>query len=320
MGDNNKQKITINEDAKKFAELDFKRFKKKNKDFYDSKSELKDQYFQYLLELLPDAIEFCVKFGHIQDARVQEAKMGIYTKINDPDFIKLLKKEIKHDNEIGNIKLFPIIAKEILEEAKKENDKILAQDPNATNLYDVSDVSELSQIILKKKINKLEKIGVPVSVAFDLLSIIPNKKAISFSERFRIKMFYLCLYEHSKTVKIPFKEIIDTMIPDEYYPGFILFALLERKEVFGNMTDAQKELYLSISNWCFDTMEKDLSNKCVENIILSYINGRRRDEMKGRDGNRRYALSSLSETDYARIAKTVQNFIANDDSVKKYLN
>ena len=146
---NNERKFKINEDAKSFAKASFKRFKKQNRGYYDSKSELKDGYAAYLLERFPGAIDFCVKYGHIPDDEVQEAKNAIYTKINDPAFIKLIKKEIKHDNEIENIKLFPIIAKEILAECKKVNDELIANDPNART-YDVSDVSELSQMIMEK--------------------------------------------------------------------------------------------------------------------------------------------------------------------------
>ena len=66
-------------------------------------------------------------------------------------------------------------------------------------------------------------------------------------------------------------------------------------------------------------MEKDLKKEEIESIVKIYINGRRKDEAQGKDGNRRYALSSLSETDYPRINKVITAMIANDDNIKKYL-
>ena len=315
----NDRKIKINEDAKDFAKASLKRYKKANKDYFDSKSELKENYYRYLLDLLPGAIDFCIKYGHIQNEEVQKTKVEIYTKINEASFIKLMKKEVKHDNEIGNIKLFPIIAKEILQEAKRVNDALLAEDPNAKT-YDVSDVLELSQLIMKKKLKKMEKNEISQSLAFDILSIIPNKKAIEYSQFFRIKSLYDCLYEHAKEENIPFAAVVDAVIPKEYYPAFITFALLERKEKFSKLTDLQKKLYLDISTWCFETMNNDLSAKELDAVLKTYISSRRKDEAQSKDSNRRYALASLSETEYERIAKAVKNAIANDDSAKKYLN
>lgn len=316
----NDRQVKINDDAKEFAKATLKRFKKQNKGYFDSKEEMKDQYSEFLLERLPGAIDFCVRYGHLRDnENVQEVKAAIYTKINDPSFIKLIKKEIKHGNDIDNIKLFPIIAREILQKAKEVNDQILAEDPNGRT-YDVSDVSELSKLIMKKKLSKLEKAGVSTATAFDVLSVVPTKKAIEYSQFFRIKSIYDYLYEHAKNEEINFAKIMDIVIPEAYYPAFITFALLERKEKFSKLTDNQKALYLAISTWCFDTMNNRLTNKELDAVIRSYVNSRKNDEAKGKDGNRRYALASLSEDEYERIAKTVKNLIAHDDSMKKYLN
>ena len=64
-----------------------------------------------------------------------------------------MEKEIKNGNKIENIKLLPIIIKEILMEIKRANDAALASDPNA-KLYDASDLVELVQLILKKSLKK----------------------------------------------------------------------------------------------------------------------------------------------------------------------
>ncbi len=318
--DNNRKdrNVTINDDAKEFAKSTLKRYKKNNGDYFDSKKELRSSYAMYLIDLLPDTIEFIVKYGYINKPEIQEVKTGVFQKLTDPDFIKVITKEIKNDNKIKNIKLMPIIINEILREAKKLNDQRLAENPNA-EIYDMTDLVELSRLILKKKLKKFEKAGINMNLAFDILSIIPNDTVLNSSQFYRVHGFYDCIYEHAKSIAVPFGEIMDIVVNEDYYPLFITFALLERKEKFTKLTDSQKALYLEISNWCFKIMEKDLKKEEIESIVKIYINGRRKDEAQGKDGNRRYALSSLSETDYPRINKVITAMIANDDNIKKYL-
>ena len=315
---NKNRKIHIPEDVKEFAKADFKKFKKRNSDYYDSKKELKQGYYLYLVDLFPPVIEFIVKYGYINNDDVQQVKNRALAKINDMDFIKVVKKTIKRGDDIENIKLLPIIIKEILIEAKKRNDAILAVNPNG-KIYDMSDLTELSYLILKKKMKKFEKAGISTSLAFDVLSIIPCKEALKSSQMYRIHALYDTLYEHAKTTQIDFDKLIDLAVDEDYHLACITFALLERKEKFSKLTDSQKTLYLAITNWCFNTMEKKLKKQEVYELINIYVKSRIRDDKNGRDSNRRYSLSSLSEEDYPRIATVVKRIIADDDSVKKYL-
>ena len=315
---NKNRKIHIPEDVKEFAKADFKKFTKRNSDYYDSKKELKQGYYLYLVDLFPPVIEFIVKYGYINNDDVQQVKNRALAKINDMDFIKVVKKTIKRGDDIENIKLLPIIIKEILIEAKKRNDAILAENPNG-KIYDMSDLTELSYLILKKKMKKFEKAGISTSLAFDVLSIIPCKEALKSSHMYRIHALYDTLYEHAKTAQIDFDKLIDLAVDEDYHLACISFALLERKEKFSKLTDSQKTLYLAITNWCFNTMEKKLKKQEVYELINVYVRARIRDDKNGRDSNRRYSLSSLSEEDYPRIATVVKRIIADDDSVKKYL-
>ena len=315
---NKNRKVHIPGDVKEFAKADFKKFKKRNSDYYDSKKELKQGYYLYLVDLFPPVIEFIVKYGYINNDDVQQVKHQALAKINDMDFIKVVKKTIKRGDDIENIKLLPIIIKEILMEAKKRNDAILAENPNG-KIYDMSDLTELSYLILKKKMKKFEKAGIPASLAFDVLSIIPCKEALKSSQMYRIHALYDTLYEHAKTTQIDFDKLIDLAVDEDYHLACITFALLERKEKFSKLTDSQKTLYLAITNWCFNTMEKKLKKQEVYELINIYVKSRIRDDKNGRDSNRRYSLSSLSEEDYPRIATVVKRIIADDDSVKKYL-
>ena len=86
-------------------------------------------------------------------------------------------------------------------------------------------------------------------------------------------------------------------------------ALLERKERFSDLNESQKAFYLQVSTWCFDTLEKELSKNEIVSILETYISTRKRDELNGRDGNRRYALSTLSEDDYPKLKKIINDMI-----------
>jgi hypothetical protein len=311
------KKIRINEDVREFAKLTLKKYKKENGNFFDSKKETKESYYMSLVDLLPEVIMFVVKFGHVQNEEIQNVKTLIYQKLTDYDFIKVLKKELKNKNKIKNIKLFPIIIQEILEEAKKVNDQLLAQDKNAET-YRMDDIQELLQIILKKRLKKFAKAGIDTATSLDVLSIIPCDEALDISQFYRIKSFFDCLYEHVKGVAIPFETIMSLVTSEEYYPMFITFALLERKERFAKFTEAQKTLYVDISTWCFKTME-GLKSDAIKSIINVYINGRKKDDSQGKDGNRRYNLSTLVPDDYPKITKVINAMLSHDESIKKYL-
>ena len=311
------KKIRINDDVKDFAKMTLKKFKKENDDFYESKKETKLSYYMYLIDLLPDVIEFVTKYGHVQQQDVQDMKTLIYQKLTDYDFIKVLKKEIKNKNKIKNIKLLPIIINEILAEAKRVNDQRLAEDKNA-EIYKMEDIQELLELILKKKLKKFAKAGIDKATSVDVLSTIPCDDALNISQFYRIKSFYDCLYEHVKGVAIPFEKIMELLVDEEYYPLFVSFALLERKERFSKFTEAQKTLYVDISSWCFKVMESSKSDT-IKSIINVYINGRKRDDSQGKDSNRRYNLSTLVPDDYPKITKVINAMLSHDESIKKYL-
>lgn len=309
---NKNKKNGINNDAKDFANITFKKWKKDN-DWYDGKKERLKAYYGYLTDRLPDTLEWVIKFGHTN----KETKNLIYTKLVDEGYIKYLTKIVKKGDKIKNIKYLPIIIKEIIQKADQENTERLAQDPNA-KLYNMTDLAELSVLILKKKLKKMKKAGIETKLAFDILSIIPTDDVLSSSQIYRIHTFYECLYEHSKKEEVPYALIMDNIVDETFFPTFIAFSLLERKDKFARLDDNQKKLYLTISNWCFDTMEK-LHKDEIEAIVNTFITSRKKDEGNNKDSARRYPLSSLSETDYPKIFKVITKMVSENDSIKKYL-
>lgn len=312
MAENN---IKIPADVKDFAKANFKKFKKKEGDYYDSKKELKKGYYYYLLELLPKTIEFLVKFGYLKE--VSDVKDACFDKFTDEDFIKLIKKEVKAGNKIENLKIYPILIAEMLNVINKQNAEILQQNPNA-NIYTGNDLIELSKLILKKKLKKFEKNEIDESIAFDVLSIIPDDSVLGRSAPHRFASLCRILNEHAKTKTINFEKIVSLLMREDYYAALVRFVLLERKEVFGRLTDKQKEYYLTVSTWAFNTFE-NLDNNAIKVVLDTYIQARKRDDGQGKDAPRRYALTSLSETDYPRIYKAVNKKIAENENNKKYL-
>lgn len=317
---NNNKKISIDDNVQEFARLNIKKFKKQSEDYYESKKELKYDYYLHLIGLLPDAITFVLRYGYVRNDKIQSTKNEIFKKLTEEDFVKVLRKELKSGEKIENIKLLPILYREILAEAEKENQVLLAEDPNA-KIYKLDDIVELSQLILKKPLKKMEKSGVDEAVAFDALSVIPTDKVfkvVKYSQNYRIRVLFEVLYDHAKTKPLVFKNIIKNLVDEDYYPMIAAFALLERKEKFGNLTDSQKSFYIDITNWMLGTMEA-LPTKQIEEILRTYVNARGRDARANRDGNRRYLLSTLSERDYPKITKVVRVYGERYPDAKKYL-
>ena len=331
-GKNNKDRFKINEDALNFSRMSFdeakhesKRYRKGKDDAIDvfgycDKDERRDAWAEYLFGLLPETINFVVRYGHMQEPEVKNVVNGVYERFYDcPKLLKLIKRELKDDNEIENIKLFPIMAATYVSMVKDRNNKVLADNQNAETI-DLSDIVKIVKMILKKRIDKLEKIGIETGMSMDLLCIIPCNQAMKIGTTFRLKSFFDALYEYAKEVKVPFEDLIDAMFDEEWIPLIIKFALLERKEKFSKLTDNQKNLYLDISNYCFNMMENKLDEDQLEAILKSYADARRIDDSKGRDTNRRYALNSLSENEYPRITSVIKKMTVNNDSIEKYFN
>lgn len=312
----NKNKFKVPSEVKEFAKASYKKYKKHND--FDSKKEAMKSFNLYLMDMLPEVIEPMVKYGYLIKREEPEIHNAVLNKFCNEDFIKSVKKELKRGNKIKNIKLFPIIIGEMIETINSQNAQILSENPNAT-VYTGSDLIELGQMILSKKIKKFTKAGIDENIAFDVLSIIPTDSCLEKSYNFRIASFEKVLYEHSKAKVIPFAEIMNLLVDKEWYAPFIKFFLCERKEVFGHLTDNQKAFYLSVSNWCFDTLES-LDRISIERILDTIIQARKIDESKGKDSPRRYSLTSLSETDYPRIFKMVQKKVSESEVNKKYLS
>ena len=183
----------------------------------------------------------------------------------------------------------------------------------------MSDVVEISKLILNKKIKKFKKAGLDEDLAFDVLSIIPTPEVLKKSKFHYIRNLFVTLYAHAKEKEIDFGRVIKCLFKnnDEYIPEIITFALLERKEKITSFTDTQKKLFNNITEFCFKTME-DMKKDEIQNILNAYVESRKRDESQNKDANRRYYISSLPEKDYPHIIKVVSKMCDKDENIKKY--
>ena len=316
MGKDRRDKgFRIPDDALKMAKTSLKKFKKKNDDYYDGKKEMKKAYYEELVDLLPDTIALLVRYGHVKE--VQEIKDQLYEKLVDPQFVKVLKHLIEDKVDVKNIKMLPIVIRDIVHMAKQQEAKDKETDVNAEG-YDVEDLIELSKLILKKKIKKMKNEGIDEDVAFQCLSVIPCDKVLEDKQvNYRLRVLMNVLYELAKTKEIEFGKVIGMLIPEKYASVVILFCLLERKDKFASFNENQQKFFIQINGWIFDVLE-DMERNQVESILNTYVDTRKRDESNGRDGNRRYFLKSLPETDYPRVRKVIDRMLESDSSVEKY--
>lgn len=317
MPSNNKndRKIKVPNQVNEFTKISFKSFRK-GFSYTENKKEARKEYYDYLIDLLPQTVDFLVRYGHLNDEKVQAKKAKIYHKLSDPKFVARIIKFVKTNGNDG-LELLPIVLKDIMLATKRHND---AEESNGgKDVYDVSDWVELAKVCLKKKLKKMEKRGIPKSTAFDLLCIIPDERAVSINRFYRVRAINECLYEHAKTEEIPYADIMKVLIDKDLWGVFITFALLERKDRFTKLTEMQQKLYITMTTWCFEQMN-GMSAKDIEEILRIYISSRKRDELKNKDSARRYTLTLITEDEYPKLAKVIRALIQKDNGNEKYLS
>ena len=313
------KQFEFTKDVEKFIkrdiEEDLKKFVKKNKDYYDSKKECRKAYFRYLSELLPEVLHVLTKYGYRQE--VQQIKGAVYSKLVNPEFVKVLTKMVKKDEVVEGIELYPIVANDIIREIDAQYRENLKVNPDAGK-PDVSDIVTLSRLILDKKIKKCVKKGIDENVAFDLLSIIPCKECMKDRQpMYRTRLFMEKLYQHASNKEIEMEPIVRYIYKDEYASNLIGFMLMERKDKTKNFNDMQMKFFIQCNEWLFNTLE-EYDEESIRRILEAYINMRKEDEKSGKDCDRRYHISSLPDKDYPRIKKVVSILLKKDEENSKY--
>lgn len=305
----------IPEDVKLFASLTEKKYMKKYADDYDSKKQKKKAYYEMLISELPEVIKLLVFYSQVKE--VIEIKHDIYARLFDKKLIKKITKIVDEDiDEIENITYFPIVIYDVIKEATMQHAKEKEEDPEAKG-FDLSDLINLSNKILRKKMKKLEKHGISKELAFDCLSVVPTSKVLE-KGMYRMRLLMNVIYTHAKTEDIDIEQIMKYVVTSNYYPVIITYLLLERKSEFVNMDDKQKEFFNKVTDWVFNTLE-EMDKTEIRQILISYFNARKRDKGQNKDSNRRFFLGSLPESDFPNITKVIEKIKSTDSSIEEFL-
>lgn len=319
---NNGRQFTLSQDVKDFASASLKKYKKTvSKDPWmdTDKKSIKKGYYNYLIDMLPDVTETLVFNGNNQ--AVKDMTTSIYEKLMNPDFIKRLGKLIDSEGKdaFENADLYPVVINGMLRTAKEWTKKLQEEAKDGNISINTEDLVDLQMKLLKKRMKKMKKAGVPDAIAFDVLCVLPKPQLLERSGGYWMRQVFNVLYEHAKTTKeIPFEKIVEVLITEEFYPTLITTMLLERKEIYVQMTDQQKEFFNSCTEWMFNQMES-MNKAVIYEILQSYADVRKRDKAQGRDSNRRYFMSSLPDTDFPKICKVLAKLEDESEWVKEFM-
>lgn len=316
-----KNGFKIPDKVNEFIEFDWKKEKKKLKKHDYSKKEAKIYASDNFVSLLLGdnaALEFVLRYGY----RQEDVRNEIYAQIANAENKKLIQYIAKLQDkgeleQFGASNLLPIALFDIIAEANRLNKEIKANNPEDTT-YNVDDLYALSNALLKKSIKKATKKGIDEDLAFDLLSVIPCKDALKYSKEFRYRTVLNVLYLHAQKKEIDFKKVVELLFSASDYTNLILTALLERKERIERFNEKQKVFFNDITEWVLNELE-DMERASIVDVLETYVNRRKKDAERGRDGNRRYYISSLPSSSYPNITKAVDKVIKNDEDAKKYL-
>ena len=316
---NNRRPIEIPDEVKCFAKWDRQSYHKHVKGCYSKKDE-KQYFWEDKLACLGPTILFLCKYGNLQDENVKEIKDLSYAQFCERDQ-KLVKKIIKTIKKgdydmIENLEYLPIILREIMTEATKYKEQLIKEGDEPVPIEGMAEICEL---ILKKKIKKLVKKGIPENLAYDMLLVVPEKDALKFNRYTRARQLFDVLYLYAgNNINIDVKLVLKSLIDNNDYPLIISYALQERKEKFKGFNDVQMKFVVETNEWIFDQLE-DMDDHEIKQIIENYIRVRSKDAAQGKDGNRRYCLSSLPESDYPNITRVIKMIKNNNPDAEKYL-
>lgn len=314
-------------EVEEFANASFKKHKKEYKDYFDSKKELRKDYFDQLAANLPNVIEWLLRNKHKPQEKIQNIKDKCYEKFageNSEEFNAHLTKIVEKYGveDIPNIELLPIILSEIVREILKHNatekEKAESGEKDTADIVQgPDDLYKLINVINKKRLKKAVKKGIPEAVAFDMLTVMPVKHAAQYSAFYKVKELFDILYLYSDKEPLPFGMIIKFLFDKDDYKYVIGYALQERKDKYRTFNENQKKFFNDITSWCFVELE-EMDKTDIRRILSDYIKIRKRDSAAGKDGNRRYYISSLPEKDYPTINEIVSE-LSRDPENKKYL-
>lgn len=319
---NNQNAGGIPSDVRDFVEMtvdkELKLWKKDKKHGLTSmsKKDVIESLYGALFDMSPIVIDWTLKHSHIQKQEIQDLVDGIYGKFVDDRFLKYATRIVKEEgvSAVPEYRVFPLIASTLIKQINEVNNK---RKTEGQALLDTEGLETLCTYCFKKKLKKLIKLGVDKRVAYAVLMAYPHKSCLEYGKTYRIRVFFDTLYSLSKTVDVPFDLIMKALVPEEQWPAFVGFALLEKKNRHTSI-DVQK-LFNVITKWCLDYLEGS-SDEEIRMILTLYINNRKKDVERDNDGARRFPLSSLSKDEYPNICRAMQAILSANPANKEYLD
>lgn len=313
----------IPEFVEDFAKLTYSDYKKRVKGYYRNKKERRYSYYEEMILYLPDVIKWVITKSHISSDKIRRCRTECFAKFLNEEsngFLQYLTKNVKeYGLEIENIDLLPIILHECISEILKFNDNCVEQGKPEEQLEGPEKLFELMEAILKKRMKKAKKYGIPEDLAFDLLGIIPEKRVVKYGPFFRTSQVFNLLYAHAdKMVDVDFAAVMRLLYSEDDYKYPIEYALKERKDKYRGFSEVQKKLFNDITTWVFNEME-EMSKGDIEKIVDTYVKARKRDYQQGKDSARRFYLSSIPPTEYERVCDVVTKYKKNHPEDEKYL-
>ena len=311
----------IPDDVKIFGQP-YENFKKENKGCL-KKKEMKEVYLMEKLEYFGKSLDWLIKNFNNQKQETKDVVGICLAQFCDPEqpelnekLYKMIKKDKDELEYIENLEYAPILFWDIMNDALKYKEQI----PEEKFVFIEKSLQAICHEIVKKRMKKLSKKGIADELAYDLLLIMPKKDALKYGRYMRARMLIDMLYFYAKkgfTVDVPL--IMKELVAEEDYSIVISYALQERKDKTKGFTEVQMKTWVEITEWCFNVMENDYDDHDTYEIILNYVKLRKKDASQGKDGNRRYFLSSLPKDEYPVITNIIERICNNDQQAKKYL-
>lgn len=256
----------------------------------------------FVSSLIPDMVNWYLNESY----KKQDMVAGLFNQMAEEKFITTLKKAMK----------------------KEKGDEILESSPGliivlndflaATSGKLTEEQKEIVSKIINKGIKKskakiTEKVEIPEEVAQELLVVIPvpeivdRKFSIISIQKLTKKLYNVAKVMDTKLTTVKqIKKLFKQILGEDMLIDAAGAILLERKEISSKFSTHQTEVWNLLTLFALETIE-DQNKEDVKESILAYGARRKKDEMKGRDSERRIKVTSIDDEEkYPKIVKAVR--------------
>ena len=284
----------------------------------------KEERMDLILDSQNDLIKYFIKDGF----RPNEAETikKLYDAIEKPKFIKALKSIIKKvPDELS--RGYAVILYGYVQSHQNDKDKVMYSDEESV----IEVFAQMISSILKKDVKRIaKKTNIPVSVVTEILVIAPSLEYISsvnvlgiYSQRMMQKLYRATGDDVQITTKALTK-LFGMIFDKANLNAVAINALLERKDNVTHLTEAQRTIWNTVTDWALGIIE-GLDKEVMIKTLKEYYRRRNKDakndkNKRGGDSPRRVNLAQLPEEDYPKIRKAIKKLLKNEDCDASYFN